>query len=483
MASRPNLLLITTDQQRWDATGATGPSFLRTPHFDHLCREGVRFDRAYSDCPMCVPARMTLLTGRHAHRHGLTANGPTRGLAEAAATLPGQLGAAGYQTVAIGKMHFTPQRHRHGFQEMLLPDDYYRELAQRGGPQPMRHGLGQNELHPTQATVPESATLTAWIAERCVDFLTYRRDPEAPFFLWASFSKPHPPLDPPEPYYSMYRDCPIPDPVYGDWCDESCPAAMRHFRERQGYGRLPAEVIRAARVAYYGLVTQVDYGLGRIFAALRASGAWQDTVIVYTSDHGEYLGDHRMGAKGFFHEPSARVPFVLRLPPAEPWVTSNRTVDDLVCLADVCPTFLAAAGVAPAAPVDGLDLGPIARGGAGPAGRRIVSVYADARYCFQLAVTDGSWKYLWFPEGPTEQLFDLRADPAELHNRAGDPALQATKAALREALVAELAASRSPHLVAGALPQGPVVPRPAGFLGAHGLPGYLLSESDKDTRH
>lgn len=483
MPERPNILLVTTDQQRWDAVSGTGPAFLRTPHFDHLCREGVRFNRAYSDCPTCVPARRTIMTGQHAHTHGMTENA-VKVPVDPAQTLPGQLAAGGYQTMAIGKMHFSPQRFRQGFQEMLLPDDYYREIARRGGPQPMRHGLGQNEVTPGMSTVAEADTLTSWIAERSVDFITQRRDPTVPFFLWTSFSKPHPPLDPPEPYYSMYRREAIPEPVMGEWAQgDDCPVALRRMWERMGGGLSP-EILREARAAYYGLITQIDFNLGRIFAALRASGQWRNTIILFTSDHGEYLGDHGGIWKGFFHEPSARVPFVLRLPPSAPWTTSDRTVEDLVCLADIYPTLLRAAGLDVPADVDGIDLAPITRGTQSESPRYIVSVFAsDREHCYQLAVTDGRWKYLWFPEGAKEQLFELANDPRELKNLATDPGAAEPKAALRRALIDELTAKNSPYLDDGQLMQTPVREDPPGFRGAHRFPGFSLEHSDRDSRH
>ena len=248
---RPHILLITTDQQRFDAAGDAAPAFMRTPHFDHLTREGINFSAAYGDCPICVPSRMSIMTGKYVTTHGMTGNGPSsRVLSGASNTLPTCMNELGYQTAAIGKMHFTPQRARHGFQEMILPEDYYRHMARRGyDVQPMRHGLGQNELYPGLATVPEALTLTSWTAEQCVEFIRERRDPTAPFFLWCSFSKPHPPIDPPEPYYSMYRDCDIPQPVYGDWSEgESVPYAFRLTREKQSYrSRAARDHTRRAR--------------------------------------------------------------------------------------------------------------------------------------------------------------------------------------------------------------------------------------------
>lgn len=265
---------------------------------------------------ICVPSRVSIMTGKYCTSHGMITNGETVGVMGHRETLPAYLHALGYQTAAIGKINFGPQRVRHGFGEMIIPEDYYHAMREAGHPfQPMRHGLGQNELYPGMATVPENLTLTSWTAEQCAEYILQRRDPTLPFFLWCSFSKSHPPLDPPEPYYSMYRNCPVTEPVCGDWAsDESCPEVMKRFRQRWSRDLVPLEIIREARAAYYGLITQVDYNIGRVFAALQDEGLFDDTLIIYTSDHGEYLGDHQTGSKCFFHEPSAHIPLVLRMP-------------------------------------------------------------------------------------------------------------------------------------------------------------------------
>lgn len=472
---RPNILLVTTDQQRHDTVGPAAPDFLRTPHLDHLSREGVRFESAYADCPVCVPSRVALMTGKTVETHGMTGNGDTSEVMGREGTLPSRLRALGYQTAAIGKMHFSPQRARHGFDEMLLPADYYQEMSRQGhAPQPMRHGLGQNELYPGMATVPEALTLTSWIAERCVDYIRERRDPTAPFFLWCSFSKPHPPLDPPEPYFSMYADSPIPEPVYGDWCEgDRCPEAFARFRERWSLDLVPPEVIRAARAAYYGLITQVDYNLGRVFAALQDVGLFDDTLIVFTSDHGEYLGDHRTGAKTFFHEPSAHVPFILRMPKNWDDRRHGTTVDSVVCHADVLPTLVAAAGGEPPPDVDGQDLIALARGQLEAPRRYLVGMAGTPRPPEYLAITDGRWKYIWYPEGGTEQLFDLGSDPRELTDLATDPAYEHRMAELRGELVSR---------------QGELVTRPRETDSTtdrrnQSWPGYHTEHHGVDVRH
>lgn len=485
-AEQPNILLITTDQQRYDSAGHACPPFMRTPHFDHLAREGITFSRAYSDCPLCVPARISIMTGRTIAAHGMTGNGPTAPHIDRRTSLPSRLRDAGYQTAAIGKMHFGPERSRHGFDEMILPDDYYHYLARLGPsiPQPMRHGLGQNELYPTLATVPESLTLTNWIAQQCVEYVRRRRDPVVPFFLWCSFSKPHPPLDPPEPYYSMYRDCDIPNPAIGDWSAPGhAPAAFERHRQQFSFDLLDPQIIRAARTAYLGLITQIDYNIGRLFAALQDLDLFEQTLIIYSSDHGEYLGDHLAGAKTFFHEPSAHVPLLLRLPKSWPDRGHGSTCDALVTHADIMPTLLSAAGANPADNSDGLDLTRLARGQAQP--REYLESIAGHpdRPIAQIAITDGRWKYLYFPEGPAEQLFDLQTDPRELRNLAGQAPAAGELARLRGELLRRHQARGSQWAADGRLVELPVREETVADRRNRSWPGYHTENYDKDVRH
>jgi arylsulfatase len=483
----PNLLLVTTDQQRRDTIGPRAPAFLRTPHLDQLAREGARFDAAYASTPICVPSRVTILTGRSALRHGMRSNGATGDVLEpGASTLPARLAALGYATAAIGKMHFTPPRARHGFDETVLPDDYSR-AARRAGRAPMRHGLGQNELHPGMATVPEAETLTSWLSERAVDYVHYRRDPTRPFFLWLSYSKPHPPLDPPEPYYSMYRDAPIPDLVVGEWAESaSAPAAFVRQRHRGSFDQLDAATIRAARAAYYGLVTQLDYNLGRVLGALQDIGELDRTMIVFTSDHGEFLGDHGTGNKVFFHEASAGIPLVVRPPVDARPFPPGTVVRTPVTLGDVLPTLVAAAGGTVGEDVEGTDLvGLAARG---DRDRLVVGVAGgDAGpdgVPYYLAVTDGRRKYIWYPEGPADQLFDLDADPDERYDLAGRDGAAGLVGEWRKRLLAAVRDGGGAHLLDdGDLPAVPVVGDSAREQRASAWPGYHTDSYDLDVRH
>jgi len=457
-ASKPNILLISSDQQRYSLGGSPGPVFLRIPHYDGLRYEGVTYASAYADCPICVPARTSIMTGKYVFNHGMARNGLTSEVMGREATLPALLRDLGYQTAAIGKMHFGPIRTRHGFDEMIIPDDYYREMRRSGSMfQPMRHGLGQTELYPSMSTVPETLSLTSWIAEKCVEYVWERRDPSLPFFLWCSFTKPHPPLDPPEPYYSMYRDCEMPEPVYGEWSEPNqSPEAFNRFRQRKSVDLIPAEIIREARAAYCGLVTQIDYNMGRVLAAVKNSGLLDNTLIIYLSDHGEYLGDHHAASKVFFHEPSAHVPLVLRMPKTWKRRCHGDRVSTPVTHADILPTLVSAAGGRLPDNVDGQDLVALARGDLENPRRYLEAMAAQYSECEYLAITDGRWKYIWYPEGAAEQLFDLALDPEELVNLAGQSDYDEKRSELKTEMIRRHERRGSRFVTGGELLQRPV---------------------------
>ena len=480
--NQPNILLITTDQQRWDSCGPAAPAFMRTPHFDHLCHEGIRFGAAYADCPICVPARVSIMTGKSVFSHGMDVNGDTSKVMGRSGTLPSVLRETGYQTCAIGKMHFDPERVRHGFDEMIIPTDYYLEMSRSGTPcQPMRHGLGQNELYPCMATVPESQTLTSWIAQRCVSYIRERRDPTVPFFLWCSFSKPHPPLDPPEPYYSMYRHCDIPEPVYGDWSEPGrCPEAFERVRQRMLYDLIPTEIIREARAAYLGLITQADYNMGRVFAGLQDLDLFNDTLILYTSDHGEFLGDHHTGAKTFFHEASAHVPFVLRLPKSWDKRCNGTSIATPVTHADILPTLVAAAGGTSPDDSDGQNLIALARGNLPAPRQYLEATMGDGVY---YAITDGRWKYIYYPEGGTEQLFDLETDPLELANLAEKSDYEGKRNELQQEMIRRHETRNSSAVSKGHLVKRPVEHESVAIRRNLSWPGYHTEHYSRDVRH
>jgi arylsulfatase A-like enzyme len=447
MADRPNILFITTDQQRSDTIHAAGNGHIFTPHLDWLCRQGIRYSRCYTDCPVCMAARATIMTGLHAITTGLTCNaGHVLPMADNP-TLAGLLTRHGYQTRAIGKMHFHPLRAHYGFEHMELLHDYYRLAAKH--PEwgvPMNHGLGQNEMQPAIATVDESHSLTHWTVERSIDFLE-TRDSTRPFFLWTSFAKPHPPFDPGRNYWELYRDIDMPLPVYGDWSHspDNVPAGFREpsWSLNNVHTFTPA-MLKAVKRAYYACITQIDYNLGLLFARLRELELLRNTWIIFTADHGEMLGDHYLGAKSIFLEGAAHIPLLIR-PPGE-WDDDPRrdTVSDaLVCLADILPTCLNLAGVSYPADrtLDGCDvLGDQPR-------RTTLFGHCGAFHM----VIDGPYKYQYSALGGAELLFNLEDDPQEQHNLLTTPKGATVAKRLRALLVAQLTEHQDPAVKDGKL--------------------------------
>lgn len=479
--TQPHIIFITTDHQRYDACAPYAPDFLRLPHSDRLACEGVSFRSAYAESPVCVPARQTIMTGKSVFTLSEGQLHKSFGINNCEETLPAELRRNGYHTSLIGKAHFGPAHIRYGFDEMKLADEYYREMARSGNPQqPMRHGLGQNEYYPAMATVPESSTLTSWTAEQACEFIRYRRDPSQPFFLWVSFHKPHPPLDPPEPYYSMYRDTAMPAPVMGDWLGEAdCPPALRRTWLKQCYQRMPQDINPAIRAAYYGLITQIDYNIGRIFQALMDTRLDENTLILYSADHGEFLGDHGVYAKATPHEASAHVPMLLRLPPSwgDEYAGTECTMP--VTHVDILPTLVAAAGGEIPPWAEGINLLDVITGKIQIDDRYIDMMWQENAYWNHdynqpdfIATTNGKWKYIWYPEGGREQLFYLPDDPHECHNLAGDSRYADQCALLRAQLIAGQTARGTSAVCNGSLVEIAEIPLDERRLQAQYWEGY-----------
>jgi arylsulfatase A-like enzyme len=281
----------------------------------------------------------------------------------------------------------------------------------------------------------------------------------------------------------MYCDCDIPAPVWGEWLDgDDCPYACRASRERMSYDLLTPEVIRAARAAYYGLITQIDYNLGRVFSALQDMDLFRDTLIIYTSDHGAYLGDHKDGSTGFFHESTSHLPFVLRMPQSWQNRLHGTQSPALVTLADILPTLVAAAGGTPPAGLDGMDLIAVARGAA--ASRPYLeAITGPLDLPSHLAITDGRWKYLWYPVGGSEQLFDLETDPHELKNLAGRVQFTSEHQRLQQELIRRHTQRSSVAVCDGKLAARPLPDETVADRRNQSWPGYHTEFHGADVRH
>ena len=454
----PNIVYIVLDQWRGDCLGIADSAHpVMTPHFDQIAYEGIWYNRAYADCPICMPQRATMLTGFTASQHGLPHNfmsGP-RSPITLEQSLPYRLTReAGYQTKAVGKMHFWPERARFGFEDISLhPNDYVNFLEERGyGGFYRGHGLGGNEVYPAVSAVPEHLTHTHWIVDEGIRFLE-RRDPDCPFMLWLVFEAPHSPFDPPEPFDRIYDDFEIPEAAIGDWAGSNEePPSLTADRIARNADRISPQVLKRARRHYYGQVTHIDYQLGRLFGELMSRGLYDNTVIVITSDHGEHLGDHGLFAKSTFLESSARVPIILRLPRATPLGPPtgqclrdpdesggrpyNWRVSTPALTADIAPTLLELAGLQPDSAMDGRSLLRL------PRERLIFGETRDSVFA-----TDGRLKYIYYFAGGFEQLFAPGSDPDDLHNLAGQNDYAAAQAALKAALIDYLRANGRPAVV------------------------------------
>ncbi len=436
--NRPNILLLMTDQQRGDCLGVDGHPVLQTPYLDQLAAEGVRFRHAYTACPVCVPARRTLMTGQTAFHHGVMMNHHTRLEGE---TLPGALAGAGYQTHLVGKLHLWPHRKLYGFCSADWSDapghdedDYARWLRRNGIGHPdagLSHGASQNGYVARPWHLEERFHFTNWCADMALEFLE-RRDPTLPFFLNVSFHQPHQPCCPPRDYYDRYLAMDLGEPVVGDWA-RVFDAPPRGLPVDAWRAAFPPAVLQQYRAGYYGCINHIDDQVGRILRHIP-----HNTIVVFVSDHGEMLGDHQWIRKRSAFEPSARIPMLWRFPSG---LGRGQVRDEPVELMDVMPTLLGAAGVPVPGSVDGRDLAVLLSGACrdwrewlhGECAQ-VPTLGSGMQY-----LTDGRRKFIWYPGTGEEQFFDLEADPSELCNLAGDASRHDEIAVWRQRLVEQLA--------------------------------------------
>jgi len=442
MPQHPNILFITSDQHRADTMSGTGHPVVETPNLDSLGYDGMRFDRAYVDCPVCIPARTALITGRQAHHNGMPAYGADYRLERGREKFLGSLlTAAGYQTELVGKTHWhTEPDFRAGFEHVTWLSELRRQRLLETRRTTTLDGLGANEIKAGVSEFPPHLYSTNWIVDRCIDFLG-RRERGQPFLLWASFIDPHPPFAIHEPFYSRYRPEDMPPPRVPDWIGTDTEPRdwhnKRHSRNPKPYTE--AE-IRHARAVYGGMVTNLDQQLGRLFGKLIADGDWENTWVVYTSDHGEMLGDYGLLAKSNFCEASARVPFILRPPSGVPG--PRGTVSDaLVQWVDLLPTLCDIAGAEVPEDVDGRSLLPVLEGRRGTHHEEIHGQIGDSHMLVR-----GGLKYLYFADDGSELLFDLEADPHEQ-----TPVTDARLGEMRRDLVRHLSGENHEHVRDGEL--------------------------------
>jgi len=437
---KKNILLITADQFRYDAMGHCGVFPVQTPHLDALAAGGTSLE-AYTPYPMCCPARASIMTGEPAFRHGVYYNGqPWHKHLE---TLPGVLSENGFQTIMVGKTHFYPPRLHAGFDKLFLPSDLRKKLAQnRAQPQrePGEIGRTWDEMivRHYQQTWPEGADPEQYPAVALtthalgeLENLSKTRQCKGttaePFFMWLSWLQPHSPCKPPPPYGTMYRPEDVPPPVKTE--EEKESFSWQNKQNLRGWRALDEATIRDFRARYLGDVSLVDAQVGRVVQKLEELGLRENTLVIFSSDHGEYMGDHHRMQKGGFHEPSSRVPLIFN----GPGVKAGHRPAGLTTLCDLKPTILDACDLMmpahydpqgqhlypewkPAA--DTMSLVAALEGGGIPSDRVVFS--ENGVYGQSMMARKGTLKYNFYPQTNEFDFFDLAADPDELHNRKNE---------------------------------------------------------------
>ncbi len=463
-ARRPNVLLFMADQMRRDCLGCYGNPVIRTPHLDRIAAEGTRFDSNIGQNPVCSPSRASILTGRYPRTNGVRSNGV--GLRTSEVTLAGHLRSNGYRTGAFGKLHLVPQLASaparmsavngpyYGFDTFHITEDpkvgEYLEFVERTAPGYLA------AVRKSNAGIPVELHQSHWIADRTIDFIREQTHSGSPFFALCSFVDPHHPCDPPEPYRSMYdpADIPAPRRKAGEMKDK--PPYFAEFADawaQQVAGRLNSSEasVRAFASQYYGEISLLDSQIGRVLAALDAAGERENTIVAFTSDHGELLGDHGLLFKGaFLYDSLINTPLLISWP-GQPGKGS--AVGALTESMDVGPTLLELAGVTPPAAMQGHSLVSLCQGKVSRVHEATLTETVDPggqpflgqRFRARLeTLRTRDWKLSFHHGRPFGELYDLRNDPHEFVNLWADPGYQVRRQELTDQLLDRLIGTADP---------------------------------------
>lgn len=431
---RPNILLIMPDQMRGDCMSCREHPVVRTPVIDTLASDGALFTRAYSTVPSCIPARYALLTGLAPQTSGVVGFF-ARPMPEA--TLPQVLNDAGYMTVLVGRnmhqMEHPGHAHPHEYQKLILgstyvsDDDYdvYLKAAapDTGGIKNLVNeqlAISCNLASAKPWPLADELHPTAWVAREARTAVADAPS-DQPLFLTASFYAPHPPLFPPVRYFDAVRQRRLPRPVRGEWVDWDALPPVNTGSQRI---RLEGELLRDVQAGYFGLIEHIDDQIAPLIDDFKklSEQSGRPWVIVFTSDHGEMLGDHGYFRKCEPYEGSANIPFIIAASP-DLGIRAGLHCPQPVCLEDIMPTLLDFAGARSPTPVDGVSLVPTLRGESTAIRDWLHSEHSPTYGKDQAfhALTDGHVKYIWRPTCGAEQLFNLDSDPHELRDLSCDP--------------------------------------------------------------
>lgn len=457
---QPNIIWIVADQLTPLLTGVYGHPVVRTPNLERLAASGIRFDAAYSPCPVCAPARASMLTGKFVSKIGAYDNAASFSAEEP--TVAHYLTLAGYDTVLSGKMHFIGPDQLHGFRARLTTNLYAADFAWVP-----RRGLNPEDRAQVAYTGPtghafnylgEAVKVGKWNQYlsfdeethfRALEYLHAQgiereravaegRDPK-PFFLCVSYTHPHEPFWPPQAYWDLYEDSEIKIPEFPKTLESTYSTLDRWLNEYHGINKpktlLDPDSIRRVRRAYYALVSYVDHKVGELLDSIVENGFQENTVVIFASDHGDMLLEKGMVQKRTFYEMSSRIPLILSYPGLN---SAGGTIKEPVSLIDILPTLLDFAGLPlwQRLPMDGLSLMPLMLGRE-ESERLVFSEYhsqGSHAPCFM--VRAGQFKYVYI-HGFDAQLFDLEADPGEWHNLSGDPAYSETVNSLEGSILGQ----------------------------------------------
>jgi choline-sulfatase len=447
-----------------------GHTVVRAPHLEALAERSTIFESAYCPSPLCAPSRAGLLTGRLPSHTGVFDNA-----AELPASLPTvthRLRAEGYFSSLVGKMHFVGPDQLHGFEERLMPDIYPGDLdwtPDWGLPAsehlPWYHTM-ESVLDPGVSAASLQQDYDDEVAFRAVRqiFDLARAGRERPFFLVVSFTNPHDPWELRQRYWDLYDRAAVDLPAVPPIPPAEADPHSRRLREMCGVDEAAPtdDQVRAARHGYYAAISYLDERIGEVLGALRDSGLDDDTIVVFTADHGEMLGERGLWYKMSFFEQSARVPLLIRVPGE----ASAPRIAEPVSLLDLAPTLIELVGAAwePAVAADGESLAPVIAGDAAGRSQPVVGEYlAEGVNAPAVMVRHRTHKLIACPGDP-DQLYDLASDPAEVVNLASEPEHEATHQRLRDEVARRwdfeelerrvLASQRERHLVLRALGQG-----------------------------
>lgn len=434
---RPNILLLFTDQQRFDTIAALGNEMIKTPAMDRLVAEGTAFTRAYTPSPVCVSGRCSLVTGQPAHVTGCTDNVP---IPKGMSSFMEHLNAAGYQTHGVGKMHFAGDPLKlWGFEKRDVAEeimkrensDYSKYLKEHGFDHVLEEGGFRSEYYyiPQPSQFPAEHHESTWVADRSIDFLK-SRDADRPFFLWSSWIKPHPPFESPVPWSKLYR----PEETGYPYRPENGEELLNIWNRIQNRYKWrdngwDGNLMRTMRAAYMACVSFVDYNIGRVLTEL--GDEIDNTLVILTADHGEMLGDYGSVGKRCMLDPSVRVPMLVRWPKS---FAAGARCDAPVSLLDLWPTFLSVAGADQAEAGYGSSLLDIAQGEEKERG--VISQFQQKDLgLYMLAKRD--LKYIYSAADSKEWLLDISGPGMSLEERnvTADPAYAQQLSSMRDELI------------------------------------------------